>query len=86
MELTVRVLSDIEFAEDNDRFISQVSTMSLVFWMFGMSYANCPVSYMSKTPKATKWSVTLGLRPERFRILRTCRSRIRSRLCGSRVA
>ena len=41
--LTVRVLSDIEFAKDNDRFVSQVPTMRLVFWMFGMSYANCQV-------------------------------------------
>ena len=34
---TVRVLSDIEFTKDHDRFVSQVPAVGLVSWMFGMN-------------------------------------------------
>ena len=56
--LTVRVLSDIEFAKDNDCFISQVPTVRPVFWVLGMSYANCQVRW-SKGPKATSGQLLL---------------------------
>ena len=33
---TIRILGDVEFAKDDNGFVSQVPAVSLVSWMFGM--------------------------------------------------
>ena len=40
---TVRVFSYIEFTKGDDRFVSQVPTVSSVSWMFGMGDPSCQV-------------------------------------------
>lgn len=40
---TVRVLSDIEFTKDHDRFVSQIPTVSLISWVFWMGDPDCQV-------------------------------------------
>ena len=57
--LTVGVLGDIESAKDNDCFLSQVTTVSSVFWVFGVSDPKCQVSQGGEGPKAVGGRVRL---------------------------
>jgi len=45
---TVRVLSDVELAKDNDRFVSQESAVGLVPWVFRVGDPNEPVKRAKK--------------------------------------
>ena len=45
---TVRVLSDVELAKDNDRFVSQVPAVGLVPWVFRVSDPKMPVKRAKK--------------------------------------